>query len=206
MLDDLPPRKIGMLAAQMLSRSIDDNPMATDPKDGLPYTDPGHPWKQWRNGFADCRVLLHKQNRHALALGVGLIDLWRHSREATKEALIGMGRNSGETLCLAILAAMLEAEETRYDLDDPHCVLVVYSAMKLRMTGKPPQCHHEPSWDLHNRAHNVAGALHILFTAPKGGETTMNIAAMAGLMDNLVKLDGSTRDAIADGKYQHDQA
>jgi hypothetical protein len=205
MIDDLPPRKVGMLAAQMLSRSIDDNPMSAHPlPDGTEKSEAGHPWKQWRNGFADCRVLLHKQNRQALALGVGLIQLWRLSPEPTKNALIDLGRNSGETICLVILAAMLEAEETRYDLDDPHCVLVIYSAMKLRMTQKPPQCHHEESWDLHNRAHNVAGALHILFTTPKGGQVALNVAAMMRLLDSLCKMDGLNRDAIANGKYQHD--
>lgn len=194
-----------MLAAQHLGKQMGDNPMATDPKDGLAMPTPGtHGRQQWRDGFIDTRILLHKQNRRSLALGIGLVDLWRLAPHATMDALIEYGRKSGELICIAVLAAMLEAEETQYDLDDPHAVLTIYSAMKLRMTNRPPQCAHEDSWPLHNRAHNVAGALFILFTKPEGGQTTLSVAALGGLMDNLVKLDTATRDSIAKGEFKHD--
>lgn len=204
MFDQIPPRKVGMLAAQHLGRSLEDNPMDTAPlPDGTQAESRNHPWRQWRDGFADTRILLHKQNRTLLAAGIGLLPLWRIARSHTKEALINLGQANGELLCIAILAAMLEAEETHYDLDDPHTVMAIYSAMKLRMTGRPPGCHHEPSWEIHNRAHNVAGALLILFTAPKDGQVSLNIAAMAGLMDRLAQLEAATRDSIAKGEFSH---
>jgi hypothetical protein len=201
---EIHPRQVGMLAAQHLAKTLADNPMATDPVNGLQATDPGHPWQDWRNGFIDTRILLHKLNRRALALGVGLVDLWRLAPAATRESLIEMGTKSGELICMAILAAMLESEETRYDLDDPHAVLAIFSGMKLRLTNRPPCCRHEPSLAIHDRAHNVAGALQILFTRPSEGQITLNVAALIGLMDSLVKLDADTRDQIASGKFQND--
>ncbi len=194
-----------MLAAQHLGKTLADNPMATDPHEGVvDHRDINHPWQQWRCGFIDTRILLHKQNRRALALGVGLVDQWRLAPAATRESLIEMGTKSGELICLAVLAAMLESEETRYDLDNPEAVLAIYSGMKLRLTNRPPCCRHEPSLWIHDRAHNVAGALLILFTKPEKGQITLNVAALIGLMDSLVKLDTETRDQIAAGRFNHD--
>ena len=205
MIDELiPPREVGMLAAQHLGKTLADNPMDKAPRGNVQHRQPGHPWQEWRHGFIDTRILLHKQNRRVLALGVGLVDLYRLAPMPTINGLIEMGQHQGEQLCMAVLAAMLEAEETTYDLNDPHAVLAIFSAMKLRMTGRPAACRHEPSLGIHERAHSVAGALRVLFTKPDQNGTQLDVSALANLLKALVDMDAEIRDQIATGKHDHD--
>lgn len=205
MMDELiPPRDVGMMAAQHLGKTLADNPMSKDPKGAVKHRDAGHPWQEWRHGFIDTRILLHKQNRRVLALGIGLVDLYRMAPQPTLKALIELGQHAGEQICMAVLAAMLEAEETRYDIDDPHTVLAIFSGMKLRMTGRPAACRHEPSMEIHERAHNVAGALLVLFTKPDQNGVKLDVPALANLLKSLVDMDAELRNQIAKGKFNHD--
>lgn len=204
MFDDIPPRTVGMLAAQHLGKTMASNPMVKDPAGKLTHKEPGHPWQEWRNGFIDTRILLHKQNRRHLALGVGILEAWRADPIQTRGMLIALGSKQGETLCLIVLAAMLEAEETRYDLDSPEHVLTIFCAMKQRMTNRPAHCYHEESVELCERAHSVAGALMNLFTQPEKGSVTLDVTALVNLMNMLEKMDTEIRDQIASGKFKHD--
>jgi len=200
MLDNQPPRTTGLLAAQNLNLSVDDNPMdPADTKGGKSHDRPGHPHYEWRNGFIDGRILLHTQNSRNLALGRGLVLLYQTAPIATREALITMGRKSGELVCLTVLAAMLEAEESRYDLDDPELVLAIYSAMKQRMSGKAAHCHIEQYRDLNQHVHAVAGALLVLFKRIDRATIQLDVQALDNLLTKITELAIETQKAIHGG-------
>lgn len=202
MTPQITPRQRGILAAQSLAISLAHNPYDEAPHEGLAHEQPGHPHHDWETGFVDTRILLHMQTRRMVALGIGIVEAWRYTPDRTREMLIKIGTRSGESLCLIILAAMFEAEDTIYDLDDPITVQVILAALKLRMTGLPAVCHEEGHLELMNRAHNLAGALLVMFDPPQDGKTCLRVGQMTKLMDRLVELDNETKHAIAAGTHR----
>jgi hypothetical protein len=194
----MTPRQQGMLAAQDLRRSVQHNP----------FKEPGLVSEhhiEWQRGFCDTRAILHRHLRSTIGAGIGLLTLWRFGRDRTREALIKAGKAEAETLCLMILAAMLEVESTTYDIQDPQMVLTVYAGMKQRMTNLPAQCEIPDLAELHGRCHNVAGALLVLFTAPTGGITTLNVDRLDAMLDKMLEMEVETRNQMARGEFTYQE-
>ena len=188
---DQTPRGAGLMAAQRLDHSVENNP----------FPEATEAYREWHRGFTDSRTLLHMQNSRNLALGRGLVLLYQVAPERTREALIHMGKKSGELLCLTILAAMLEAEHTRYDLDDPELVLVIYSAMKQRMSDKKLVCHLPDYQPLAERCFIVSSALLAIFRRLDRGTIQLDVNALTNLLHAFIELDVETQRKIRSGEW-----
>lgn len=200
MIDEqIPPRMTGMIAARNLRIHIDQNPMSAEPRGELQADQPGHPRHEWEQGFRAGRILMHMQQSRNLALGKGIVMLLQAAPEETEAALIAMGRKGGETVCVALMAALLEAEATRYDVDDPETGLAIYGAIKQGMSGEPPQCYIHDLMPLVERVHNLTGMLNAVFRLQGTNTVEMNAGAFRELLRMIQDAAEQDRKAIAQG-------
>lgn len=203
MFDNQPPRMMGMMAARNLALGIDSNPMARlpDPTTLLQFNEPGHPHREWHDGFRDARILMHMQQTRNLAIGRGLVMMLQTAPEETEALLIAMGKKAGETICIAILAALMETEGTQYDSDEPEVVLAIYGAMKQRMSDKPPHCDQPAMQELVNHVHQLAGMLTLIFRRVDRGTIQLDRTALRSLLNQIAAAAAEDQKAIASGTY-----
>lgn len=205
MFDNQPPRMVGMMAARNLALGIDSNPMDRAPQGELQPDQPGHPHREWQDGFRDARILMHMQQSRNIALGRGLVLMLQTAPKETEATLIAMGKQAGETICIALLAALMETEGTQYDSDNPEIVLAIYGAMKQRMSDRPPHCDQPAMQGLVNHAHQLAGMLTLVFRRVDRGTIQLDRTALRSLLGKIAEAAADDQKAIANGKYQHDQ-